>query len=169
MKFILKQVPGSYTNEDALNYSLSYIFHFNKPQPLPIRFYGHLGITEYPPAPDSLISAFEQVRQNAAKTIPRRLHHIIISFSAVFPTLYGTYFYFADEVARLFAPYYPVAYAYHIANKTTKATHSHFHFIISTSSTNAAVPPLTNRKLKTYYPTIIALAQSYGLKLQSPC
>ena len=166
MKVIMKNIQGAYTNDDALRLGLSYIFHFNQPQPLPVRFYGHFGISECPPAPDILINSFEQVREKASETIPRQLHHIVISFPVVFSQPYGSYFYFIDAIARLFAPYYPVAYAYHTANKTTGDIHSHFHLIISTSSTNDAIPPLTDKQLKTYYSSIISLAQDYGLSIE---
>lgn len=166
MKIIIKIKRETYTNDDAIYNALNYIFGFDQPQPMPIRFYGNLGLTEYPPDPGHFIRSFEQLREGASHTISRKLWHIIISFPTVFPQPYGRYFYFADAVARLFGPYYPVAYSYHKDNRHTQREHSHFHLIISTTSASPALPPLSRKKLNSYLPQIIAIAHQYGLTTQ---
>ena len=88
MNINLKLVPGDYTNEDAIHNLLNYIFNFDH-TPLPIRFYGLLQIQNLPPAPNEIISAFEDVHRTAAHTLSRQLWHLIITFPIVFDKPYG--------------------------------------------------------------------------------
>lgn len=162
MNINLKLVPGDYTNEDAIHNLLSYIFDLGH-TPLPIRFYGLLQIQHLPPAPNEIIAAFEDVHRTAAHTLSRQLWHLIITFPIVFDKPYGHYFYFADAVARLFTPEYPVCYAYHEDNKTTRHHHSHFHYAISTSSIIPRTAPLDADKLKDYLQKIPLLAQTFHI------
>ena len=55
MKIIIKIKRETYTNDDAIYNALNYIFGFDQPQPMPIRFYGNLGLTEYPLDPGHFI------------------------------------------------------------------------------------------------------------------
>lgn len=162
MNMILKVVLKEYSNDAAIHNVLSYIYHLDY-KPLPIRFYGLPTIHSFPPDPYDIIHAFEDVRNYSAHSLPRQLWHIIICFPIVFDISYGKFFYFADAVARLFTPDYPVCYAYHIDNKTTGKAHSHFHYAVSTSSIIPQAPPLDAAKLDDYLKKIMILARSYNL------
>ncbi len=162
MTINLKLAHGDYINNDAIHNLLTYIFNLDH-TPLPIRFYGLLQIQHLPPAPNEIISAFEDVRQNATYSLPQQLWHLIITFPIVFDKPYGHYFYFADAVARLFTPEYPICYGYHTTNKTTGHCHSHFHYAISTSSIVPHTAPLDADTLKNYLKKIPLLAQTFHI------
>ena len=83
----------------------------------------------------------------------------------LFKSIYNPYFIFADTIARLFCYEYPVCYAYHTKNKETGGHHSHFHYVVSTSSYISDHPALDADRLLTYLPKMQEIAWEYNLKL----
>ena len=160
---------GDYSNNDAIDKVLTYIFQYPtkeapKRKPKPIHFYGFPYIG-YPPKIEDMIIQLKVIRQSQSSAIQRQLWHFQITFPLVFPSKYDSYFYFADDVASIFCREYPVCYAYHKENRNTKNYHSHFHFVVSTSSYIPGYPPLDANKFQTYLAQIPSIAQVYGIRL----
>ena len=112
---------GDYSNNDAIDKVLTYIFQYPTEQapnrkPKPIHFYG-LPYIGYPPKIEDVIVQFKMIRQRQNSAIQRKLWHFQITFPFVFPSKYDSYFYFADAVASIFCREYPVCYAYHTENR----------------------------------------------------
>lgn len=162
-------ITGDYSNDDVIENTLKYIFSYpieSSPdrKPKPIHFYGvpYIG---YPPKIEDLILQFKYIRCNQSQTIPQQVWHFLINFSIPFNSIYGQYFYFADAIAALFSKRYPIAYAYHTENKTTGNHHSHFHYIVSTSSYIPNTPALDSEQMIQYLNHMQSIAQQYRLSL----
>ncbi len=160
---------GDYTNYNVIENVLLYMFQiptdsYPDRKPVPIHFYG-IPYIGYPPKAEDVITQFEAIRKRQRCIIPQQIWHMELSFPIVFEDLTSPYFYFADEIARLFCWRYPVCYAYHDKNRETKNRHSHFHFGISTSSYIADYPPLDATRFQSYLAQIPAIAQAYGVHL----
>lgn len=162
----VKFVPGEYCNADVIPNTLSYIFNLKSKNPLPVRFYGLSDVGGYPPSHEKIIQQFQKIRADQNNTSTQQVWHMILSFPCLFEEPYGTYFYFADAIAKVFAYEYPVCYAYHTKNKTTGNAHSHFHYIISTSSYIPEHPPLDESKMQAYFNHMQEAASLYGILLQ---
>lgn len=162
-------ITGDYTNDDVIENTLKYIFSYPtelnpERKPKTIHFYG-IPYIGYPPKIEDLILQFKLVRCRQSQTIPQQVWHFLINFSIPFNFIYGQYFYFADAVAACFSTCYPVAYAYHTENKTTGNHHSHFHYIVSTSSYLSNTPALGPERMIQYLFYMQTIAQQYGLSL----
>lgn len=160
---------GDFCNHDVIFNELTYIFSYpteSHPEriPKPIHFYGVPNIG-YPPQIDDLIRQFEHIRQYQSQTIPQQVWHFTLNFPELFKSIYNPYFIFADTIARLFCYEYPVCYAYHTKNKETGGHHSHFHYVVSTSSYISDHPALDADRLLTYLPKMQEIAWEYNLKL----
>ncbi len=160
---------GDYSNFDAVENLLYYIFQFptaTEPdrKPLPIHFYG-LPYMGYPPQINDLISQCKVVRQRQSSTISRQFWHFQITFPVLFSSLYESYFYFADRIARIFCLEYPVFYAYHTKNRNTGNHHSHFHFAVLTSSYIPEYPALDAERFVSYLVQIPDIAQQFGIRI----
>ena len=160
---------GDYSNNEAIDKVLTYIFQYPTEQapnrkPKPIHFYG-LPYIGYPPKIEDVIVQFKMIRQRQNSAIQRKLWHFQITFPFVFPSKYDSYFYFADAVASIFCREYPVCYAYHTENRHTNDFHSHFHFVVSTSSYISGYPPLDAKKFQAYLTQIPPITQAYGIHL----
>lgn len=160
---------GDFSNCNVIENELNYIFsypteHYPNRKPKPIHFYGvpYIG---YPPQIDKLIACFKLIRENQSQTIPQQIWHFIINFPIKFSSVYNEYFYFADAIASLFSYQYPVAYSYHTENKTTGNRHSHFHYIVSTSSYISDHPALDADHLMQYLMQMPAIAERYNINL----
>lgn len=159
---------GDFTNPDAITNAIRYIYAYPPQKPYykhkTIYFYG-LPYLGYQPSIDSLIKQLVNVRDLQNCTIPRQLWHFYLTFPIKFSSKFGSYFYFADRIAALFADAYPVCYAYHTKNKTTKSYHSHFHFVVSTSSYIQNYPPLDWDRMQYYLDIMPEIAKLYKLEL----
>lgn len=162
----LKYTSGEYCNTDAIRKTISYIYRLESKNPLPVRFYGLTDIGGYPPAYDKIIQQFQNVRTEQHNVLYKKILHMVISFPCLFEESYGRYFYFADAIAKVFALEYPVCYAYHTKNKSTEKKHSHFHYIISTSSYIPDYPPLDDDNIQIYINKMQEIASSYNILLQ---
>lgn len=158
-----------FANDKVIDNELNYIFsyptesHPNR-KPKPIHFYGvpYIG---YPPQIDELIAYFKLTREHQSQTIPQQIWHFCLNFPGLFDSVYNEYFYFADAIAELFSRQYPVAYAYHTENKTTGNHHSHFHYIVSTSSYIPDYPALDAEHLIQYLVQMPSIAERYNIVL----
>lgn len=161
----VKFVPSAFCNPDVILNTLTYIFNLKSKNPLPVRFYGLSDVGGYPPSYEKIIQQFQKVRADQNNISSQQVWHMVISFPCLFEEPYGSYFYFADAVAKVFAYEYPVCYAYHTKNKTTGSAHSHFHYIISTSSYIPDYSPLDNSKMQTYFNHMQETANLYEIIL----
>ena len=160
---------GDFSNNDIIENELKYIFSYlTKTQPnrkpKPIHFYG-VPFIGYPPLIDDLIFQFIQIRNRQDQTIPQQVWHFILSFPLLFSSAYDPCFFFADAIAELFGSAYPVTYAYHTENRHTGNRHSHFHYIISTSSYIPDYPALDSRRLEEFLIQMKNIACTYGIEL----
>lgn len=160
---------GDFTNHDVIENELNYIFSYPtekhpKRKPKPIHLYGvpYIG---YPPQIDKLIACFKLIRETQSQTIPQQLWHFHLDFPLLFTSAYNEYFYFADAIARLFSWEYPVAYSYHTENKTTGNRHSHFHYIVSTSSYIPDYPALDADHFMQYLVQMPAITERFNINL----
>ncbi len=161
---------GDYCNHDVIENTLKYIFcypteHQPDRKPIPIHFYG-IPYIGYPPQVTKIIEQYQFIRQKQSCTIPQQVWHFQITFPFLFSSAYEPYFYFADQIARLFCYEYPICYAYHSQNKNTGNSHSHFHYVISTSSYRMDYPALDPKRMMDYLAKMPAIAQPYGIQLQ---
>lgn len=160
---------GDFANHDVIENELNYIFSYptrsypNR-KPKPIHLYG-IPYIGYPPQIDKLIACFKLIRESQSQTIPRQIWHFTINFPVKFSSAYSEYFYFADAIASLFSYQYPVAYSYHTENKTTGNRHSHFHYIVSTSSYISDHPALDAARLMQYLVQMPAIAERFNINL----
>ena len=160
---------GDFANQDVIENELTYIFSYptrsypNR-KPKPIHLYG-IPYIGYPPQIDKLIACFKLIRENQSQTIPQQIWHFTINFPIKFSSTYNEYFYFADAIASLFSYQYPVAYSYHTENKTTGNRHSHFHYIVSTSSYISDHPALDAARLMQYLVQMPAIAERFNINL----
>ena len=160
---------GDFTNHNVIENVLNYIFtnpterHLDR-KPKPLHFLGvpYIG---HPPQIDKLIACFKLIRESQSQTIPQQIWHFTINFPIKFSSAYNEYFYFADAIASLFSYQYPVAYSYHTENKTTGNRHSHFHYIVSTSSYISDHPALDADHLMQYLMQMPAIAERYNINL----
>lgn len=160
---------GSFSNDNVIDNELKYIFsypieRYPNRKPKPIHYYGTPFIG-YPPDIDKLIMQFKLIRQLQNNTISQQVWHFHLHFPIVFPSVYEPYFYFADSIAKLFSHEYPIAYAYHTENKTSKNNHSHFHYIVSTSSYISDYPALDAQHLIPYLLKMPEIAKVYNITL----
>ena len=160
---------GDFANHDVIENELNYIFSYPTERhpnrtPKPIHFYGvpYIG---YPPQIDKLIAYFKLIREDQCQTIPQQIWHFHLDFPILFTSVYNEYFYFADAIAQLFSLQYPVAYSYHTENKTTGNRHSHFHYIVSTSSYIPDSPALDADHLIQYLVQMPSIAERYNINL----
>lgn len=160
---------GDYSNNDAIDKVLTYIFQYPtkeapKRKPKPIHLYGFPYIG-YPPKIEDVIIQLKMIRQCQSSAIQRQLWHFQITFPFVFSSKNNLFFYFADAVASIFCHEYPVCYAYHTENRHTNNFHSHFHFVVSTSSYIPGYPALDTKRFQAYLSQIPSIAQEYEIHL----
>lgn len=160
---------GDFSNNDIIENELKYIFSYPtrtqpKRKPKPIHFYG-VPFIGYPPLINDLISQFIQMRKLPDQIIPQQVWHFILSFPSLFSSTYDSCFFFADAIAELFSSAYPVAYAYHTENRHTGNRHSHFHYIVSTSSYIPNYPALGSNRLEKFLIQMKNIAYTYNIEL----
>lgn len=118
----LKIIENTYENSNAIDNTIAYIYRLNKKSPLPIYCYG----VDFPPTYENVIKSFHKTRDRHPSPPDQQVYHFIISLEFLLPNI--NFFYFADDVAKIF-DCYPVCYSFH-----TDTDHPHFHFIVSTIS-----------------------------------
>lgn len=146
--------PGAYTNEDAIPNAINYITRFDDQN---IFYYGN-----WPPNKDSAIALFEDLRlRYPDQSSSQQLQHFWISFKNMSDIHLVNAF--AESLAFLFAPVYPICFATH--NEASK--HLHTHFVVSTTSYISHQPPLIQNIWRTYINTMKQYSQThYGIYLQ---
>ena len=144
---------GGYCNDDAIFNTITYIFRLKDNAEL---YYGI-----WPPTKENAIATFEELRTKyPAQTISKQVQHFEISFNTIKDKNFIISF--ADQIAFLFAPIYPVCFALH--NDTDNY---HVHFIISTTSHLPNHPPFKDELWKCYYTHLLKdFSFKHGISLQ---
>lgn len=144
--------PGSYTNPEAIENAIHYIFR------IPNGYHFIYGV--YPPEEENIISLFETLRIHVSgNTCEQQLQHFCITFKDCRDKEFINTF--SNQVAALFIHNYPVCFALH-DDKTTL----HTHFIVSTTSYHPNVPPLIASVWKDFEGKIFELALQNEISLQ---
>ena len=131
---------GSYCNDTAIENTINYTF---KLEQNPQFYYGI-----WPPTKETAIATFEGLRQTyPGQTCSKQVQHFILSFSNLKDVQYICSF--AEQVAFLFAPLYPICFALHDDTK-----HLHVHFIVSTTSHLPNQAPLEAKLWRFYIKAI---------------
>lgn len=128
---------GSYTNDDSIEKTLTYIYRYSSDNWK--RCYGI-----YPLTCENAIAEFHKVRSIMPNIIDRRVWHLIISFPDNIKDS-NRILHLADQIGYLLAHEYQVCYAMH-----RRDSHKHIHFIISTTSYIPDNSPLDCAKLHQY-------------------
>lgn len=140
---------GGYTNEDAIDKTLRYIFRLRN---LHEFYYG-----VWPQTVEAAVKQFQQTRTILKKqNIEKQVQHFYITF----------YDYqnielilaFSSDVAQIFARQYQVCFALH-----NDGNHLHTHFIVSTTSYQKDCPPLSDSYFNHYYSEIQKSASQYDI------
>lgn len=149
----LIMINNSYTNDKAIENTISYIYRLDNPY----KFY--YGI--YPPSTEHAITLFHQVRERFPQNIcDQQVQHFIISFGEVKDIRLINEF--TNQIASLFSQFYPVCFALHDDEK-----HLHTHFIVSTASYIPDTAPLTKKVLNgIFLPLIEQTAVIYHISLK---
>lgn len=143
---------GTYSNSDAIENAIHYIFKLNSPYKF---YYG-----AYPPTPENAIALFYQLRESFPQnTCEQPLQHFYITFYDLKDVRLINEF--VDQIANLFLRCYPVCFALHDDTK-----HLHTHFVISTTSYIPDTIPLTRETLNTFISAMERLAYSYNISLK---
>ena len=142
-----------YTNSEAIERGIKYIYRGDEKKMLPICCYGCI---TYPPTCKSLIQDFYTVRLKQTEQSEQQIRHFIISFLADFDRMYQ----FADRVAKLFSQEYQVCYAYH-----NDINHPHFHYIVSAVSYLPGYPCMDDKKWEEYLSQLQQLAEMSQITL----
>lgn len=134
-----------YINDDAIPNAIDYISRFNNKD---IFYYGI-----WPPTKTSAITLFESLRFRNP-TIDRyqqQIQHFWISFASNdTPAFINT---FANDVALIFAPLFPICLATH-----DKLYHPHTHFVVSTTSILPRQKPLIGKVWNDYLKQVCQMA-----------
>lgn len=149
---ILTVFDKSYSNPDAIEKLINYIYHLDSRKPLPAYCYG-----VFPPSYDNIKENFYYTYQMQNDRPEQQVWHFTISFeSDCKPD-----FHFADAVAKLFANEYQICYAYH-----SNTDNPHFHYVVSASSYHYGAAPLDKDKMHFYISQIISLTSLYNVCLR---
>lgn len=135
---------GTYINDDAIENLIHYIGKLDSPYQF---CYG-----AWLPTKENIISIFNQTRLHFPDNkIDKQVQHLIFSFGKCHDiALINT---FSNQIAMYLAQQYPVYFALH-----DDSNHLHTHFAISTTSHIPNIPPLTNKKLHSFFPDFIHIA-----------
>lgn len=145
--------PDSYTNSNAIENAIRYIFRLDNNQ--------HFIYRAWPPTPDNAIALFKNIRKAFPdNTCEQQLQHFFITFNSICDKDFINSF--SHQVASLFINAYPICFALH----DDKPKHLHTHFIVSTTSHIPNTLPLINSTWKSYEKKIIDLASHYQINLQ---
>lgn len=137
--------PFAYINDDAIFKTINYITRFNNED---IFYYGI-----WPPTKFSAIKFFEYLRFQNLYTdrYQQQLQHFWISFdSNDIASFINT---FANDVALIFAPLFPICLATH-----DKLYKPHTHFVVSTTSILQNQQPLMGKVWKNYLDQVRQMA-----------
>lgn len=145
-------LTGSYANPDVIEKTINYIYRLENPYKY---CYG-----VWPPSTENAVNLFHQTREIFPQnTCDQQIQHLVITFDKLKDI--GLINQFTNEIALLFAEYYPVCFALHDNEK-----YLHTHFIISTASYLPGVPPLKSDILNAMLPTIEHIAVSHNIRLR---
>lgn len=143
---------ADYDNSDAIENAIYYIFRLDSPYKF---YYG-----AYPQTPENAIALFYQLRRIFPQnTCDQPVQHFFITFKKLKDVRVINEF--TNQIASLFARYYPVCFAMHDDKK-----HWHTHFVVSTTGYIPDTAPLTREALNTFIPVMEQIAYSYNLLLK---
>lgn len=151
---IIKVCDGEYTNDNAIERTIEYIYRLNNNRNLPPYCYGI-----FPPVYENMIREFQYVRTVQNNVPDRKVWHLVLSFPE---EMNRQYFYssFADKIATLFRNAYMLCYAFH--NDTENF---HVHFIISATSYIPNYSELNEDTLMQYLYQAQTIAADYNIPL----
>lgn len=150
---LIKICDGEYTNDDAIEQAIEYIYRLNTNRNLPSYCYGI-----FPPDHENIIRQFKYVRIVQNNVPDRKVWHLVLSFPKNESSQH--FLRLVDKIAKLFGNKYMVCYAFH--NDTE---HFHAHFIISATSYIPHYPELNQNTLTQYLYQAQIIADNYNIPL----